>query len=166
MIPVGVPIVCPFSIYLPAFLCSTDITPFQSSYERSDFRRVEGLPCPMALWGRLVSWVAPHDARRISLLAVIDLPFVPSPNTPRCPWVDLFSARANHHLPWYPGVPGWMASWASPEPCRLATTTGRIEFVILRTKRSLPVALHLLLRERSYLLLMGSDLPMERLSRS
>ena len=54
-----------------------------------------------------------------------------------------------------------MAFWASPLTSRLATTTGRIEFVILRTDCSLPVALHLLLQERSYLQLMGSDQPMK-----
>ena len=40
--------------------------------------------------------------------------------------------------------------WASPLPSRLATTAGRIEFVILRTSRSPPVALHPLSRGRSY----------------
>ena len=44
--------------------------------------------------------------------------------------------------------------------CTLATTTGRIEFVILRTDCSLSVALHLLLQKRSYCQLMGSDQPM------
>ena len=49
-------------------------------------------------------------------------------------------------------------SWASPLGSRLATTTGRIEFVILRTGRSPPVALHLLSRERSYHRLQSTDL--------
>ena len=57
-----------------------------------------------------------------------------------------------------------MAFWASPLPSGLATTTGRIEFVILRTDCSLPVALHLLLRERSYLQLMDSDQSMKGLA--
>jgi hypothetical protein len=39
--------------------------------------------------------------------------------------------------------------WASPYPCRLAANTGRIEFVILRTGSSLPVAPHLVSRRRS-----------------
>lgn len=39
--------------------------------------------------------------------------------------------------------------WASPYPCRLATNTGRIEFVILRTGSSLPVAPHLVSRRRN-----------------
>ena len=47
--------------------------------------------------------------------------------------------------------------WASPLSRRLATTTGRIEFVILRTSGSPPVALHPLSRGRSYFRLQGSD---------
>ena len=50
-----------------------------------------------------------------------------------------------------------MASWASLIPSLLATTTGRIEFIILRTDSSPSVALHLLLRERSYFQLLDSD---------
>jgi hypothetical protein len=41
-------------------------------------------------------------------------------------------------------------SWASPLGCRLAATIGRIEFVILRTSRSPPDALHLPSRGRSF----------------
>ena len=48
-------------------------------------------------------------------------------------------------------------TWASPLPSRLATTTGRIEFVILRTSRSPPVALHPLSRGRSYFRLRSSN---------
>ncbi len=48
-------------------------------------------------------------------------------------------------------------SWASPFPSRLATTTGRIEFVILRTSHSLPVALHPLSQGRSYHRLQSSN---------
>ncbi len=40
--------------------------------------------------------------------------------------------------------------WASPCSGRLTSRPGRIEFVILRTAHSSPVALHLLSRERSY----------------
>jgi len=47
-------------------------------------------------------------------------------------------------------------TWASPLASWLATTKSRIEFVILRTGHSHPVALHLLSQERSYLLLRGS----------
>jgi hypothetical protein len=52
---------------------------------------------------------------------------------------------------------GTTASWASPLASRLATTTGRIEFVILRTNRSPPVALHPSLRRRSYVQLQCSN---------
>ena len=47
--------------------------------------------------------------------------------------------------------------WASPLGCRLAAASGRIRFVILRTSRSPPVALHPASRRRSYLRLRGSD---------
>jgi hypothetical protein len=47
--------------------------------------------------------------------------------------------------------------WASPLASRLATTTGRIEFVILRTSHSPPVALHPLSRGRSYVRLRSSN---------
>jgi hypothetical protein len=50
--------------------------------------------------------------------------------------------------------------WASPFTRGLATTTGRIEFVILRTGRSPPVALHLPSRGRSYPRLQSTDLTM------
>ena len=53
------------------------------------------------------------------------------------------------------GDPG--VTWASPLPSGLATTTSRIEFVILRTSRSPPVALHPLSRGRSYFRLQSSD---------
>ena len=60
-------------------------------------------------------------------------------------------------------MPGAIASWASPYICGLATTTGRIEFVILRTGCSLPAALHPFFRKRSYFQLIGSDQPMQGL---
>jgi len=49
-------------------------------------------------------------------------------------------------------------TWASSLSSRLATTTGRIEFVILRTGRSPPVALHPAFRRRSYVRLQSSNL--------
>jgi len=52
-------------------------------------------------------------------------------------------------------------SWASPLTRRLATTTGRIEFVILRTGRSPPVAPHAASRRRSYVRLQGSNLNLD-----
>ena len=53
-------------------------------------------------------------------------------------------------------------SWASPFPSRLATTTGRIEFVILRTSRSPPVAPHPASRRRSYVRLQSSNPNLDR----
>src|ERR1700721_4543153 len=53
---------------------------------------------------------------------------------------------------------GIWASWASPYPSRLATTTGRIEFAKrLRTGGSPPVALHPASRRRSYVRMRSSD---------
>jgi hypothetical protein len=47
--------------------------------------------------------------------------------------------------------------WASPFPSRLTTTTGRNEFVILRTSRSPPVSLHPASQRRSYVRLQSSN---------
>ncbi len=47
--------------------------------------------------------------------------------------------------------------WASPFPSWLATTPGRIAFVILRTDGSPPVALHPASRRRSYLRLQAGE---------
>src|SRR5574340_1200928 len=63
------------------------------------------------------------------------------------------TARSADRIPF--GDPG--VTWASPFPSGLATTTGRIEFVILRTSRSPPVALHPLSRGRSYFRLRSSS---------
>ncbi len=52
--------------------------------------------------------------------------------------------------------------WASPLIRMLAMTTGRIEFVILRTGRSPPVAPHAASRRRSYARLQGSNLTLTR----
>ena len=52
---------------------------------------------------------------------------------------------------------GHGVTWASPTGCRLATTLSRIEFVILRTGCSPPVALHDVSRQRSYDRLQSSD---------
>jgi hypothetical protein len=57
----------------------------------------------------------------------------------------------------YPVCRGRMASWASPLVGRFATTTSRIEFVILRTSCSPPVASHPVSRRRSYVRLQSSD---------
>ena len=63
------------------------------------------------------------------------------------------TARSTHPLGRVPhGVTG-----ASPPYSRLATTTGRIEFVILRTGRSPPVASHPASQRRSYVRLQSSN---------
>ena len=48
-------------------------------------------------------------------------------------------------------------TWASPLSSRLATTTGRIEFVILRTDHSPPDALHPVSRRRSFVRIQSSN---------
>jgi hypothetical protein len=58
------------------------------------------------------------------------------------------SHSSERHPPTKQGNAG--VSWASPLGCRLAATIGRIEFVILRTSRSPPDALHLPSRGRSF----------------
>ena len=103
------------------------------------------------------------DPRRVSLLTLLDLPTIPPPTTPRCSRADLslLSGLAIRTL-CHP-VCRDHGSRASPVPSRLATTTGRIEFVILRTGSSLSVALHLLSQGRSYLQLRGPDQPLQGL---
>ncbi len=63
-----------------------------------------------------------------------------------------------------PPSSGRSVTWASPLPSRLATAIGRNRFVILRTGRSPPVALHPASRRRSYLWLPGADPPGRRLA--
>ena len=57
-------------------------------------------------------------------------------------------------------------SWTSPFPSRLVTTIGRIEFALLRTGRSPPVALHPLSQGRSYHQLQSSNQTLTRTSTS
>ena len=90
------------------------------------------------------------------------LPTILSPTTPRRPsgsglvLTRELTARERFRIS-HPLSQGSVASWASPLTSRLATTTGRIEFVILRTGRSPPVALHPASRRRSYVRLQSSD---------
>ena len=105
---------------------------------------------------------AARSAEQVSLCHALCLPTLPSPTTPRRPACLVWFYHAG--LPEVaPGrdasSPTWdrCVIWASPFPSRLATTTGRIAFVILRTSRSPPVALHLASRQRSYVRLRGSD---------
>jgi hypothetical protein len=98
---------------------------------------------------------------QVSLLTVLNLPIILSPAT--CcrsrglVWFLPGTYRATWPLD-HSHPCGTTASWASPLSSRLATTTGRIEFVvILRTDRSPPVALHLASRRRSYVRLQCSN---------
>ena len=90
-------------------------------------------------------------------LTSLNLPAVPSPTT-RCRprLLGLVSLPRLTARVCLVSLLGTRASWASPFPSRLATATGRIEFVILRTSSSSPVALHPASRRRSYLRLSRS----------
>ena len=97
---------------------------------------------------------------QVSLLHVLNLPVIPSPTTCCRPWSLVWFLSQAYRVVRSSDRPhpfGTTASWASPLPSRLATTTGRIEFVILRTNRSPPVALHPALRRRSYVRLQCSN---------
>jgi hypothetical protein len=113
--------------------------------------------------GFLTDFSAQHSAisgpARDPCLPSPNLPVVRSPTTPHCPRsFDLFSLRSlpRKRLARIPSGTG--ASWASPFPSRLATVSGRIEFVFLSTNGSSPVALHPASRRRSYFRLSGPDL--------
>jgi hypothetical protein len=99
---------------------------------------------------------------QVSLRYVPCLPTLPSPTTPRRPTCMVWFRHAGlpedapHRKRLIP-FRDQCVIWASPFPSRLATTTGRIAFVILRTSRSPPVALHPASRRRSYVRLRGSD---------
>src|SRR4029079_8680178 len=80
-------------------------------------------------------------------------PFLLQP--PRCS-ADRFHTlfqppRLPRALPWQSLGRIYPQGRGSPPVSRLASQPGRIEFVILRTGRSLPVALHPLSQGRSYL---------------
>jgi hypothetical protein len=139
-------------LHLPGALRSTGITRLHRYYGSSD------------------SCQAERCTRQVSLLHGSNLPTIPSPTTPRRP-EDQFWFESSG-LPSYgavrPGTPleqvSLDVSWASPLPSRLAATTGRIEFVILRTSRSPPDALHLPSRERSFVQLQGAESPWQGLA--
>ena len=125
-----------FRIHLPASLCSPGVTPLPRYYGRSD-------SCGLALPAR--------PGRSPCFMYQTFRPFrLQPPVSSRLVWfLTLTPQRAR----------------ASPSgkvlglrlPSRLATTTGRIEFVILRTSRSPPVALHPLSRGRSYFRLQAGE---------
>jgi len=98
---------------------------------------------------------------QVSLLPVLKLLTIPSPTTccrsRSLVWFLSETYRVDRAVPATP-LTRLVASWASPLASWLATTTGRIEFVIiLRTGHSLPVALHPASRRRSYVQLQRSN---------
>jgi hypothetical protein len=106
--------------------------------------------------------VTAHELRpvpaQVSLFHVSNLPIVPPPTT-ACRLLKMAWFASGAYRVVQPTTSlsrDQSVIWASPIRCRLATTTGRIEFVILRTNGSLSVALHLLSRERSYFRLRNS----------
>ena len=98
---------------------------------------------------------------QVSLLTVLKLPVIPSPTTccrpRRLVWFSLRSLPRGTVFKPSTSRKGLVASWASPFPSWLATTTGRIEFVIRRTDRSPPDALHPASRRRSFVRLQCSN---------
>ena len=83
---------------------------------------------------------------QVSRIHPPDLPSVPSPTT-WCVRPSLYHATLQRgRLP----RTLWPPVWVSPLTSRLTTTPGRIEFVLLRTARSPPVAPHPASRRRSY----------------
>jgi hypothetical protein len=100
--------------------------------------------------------------RQVSLLTCAKRPTIPPSTTPGRPGVPVWFCspglpRAVAPRSDAPPLLGCCVTWASPLASRLATATGRIRFVVLRTSRSPPVALHLASRRRSYFRLRGSD---------
>jgi len=93
------------------------------------------------------------NTEQVSRIHLPDLPSVPPPTT-WCVRPSLYHATPQRgRLPrtCCPSV------WASPFTSRLATAPGRIEFVILRTTRSPPVAPHPASRRRSYVRLQTGE---------
>ena len=94
-------------------------------------------------------------ARQVSSLHVSSLPTIPSPTTPRrssclARFCNRTYRRGGSQDPSHPFRQGIAnVNWASPRTRRLAATTGRIEFVILRTDCSPSDALHLPSQGRS-----------------
>ncbi len=100
---------------------------------------------------RLIPDRSPRFTRR-------DLPCIPSPNTRRALPSLLRCSTSVTGSP----VASAFRVWTSPCIRRLVATYGRIEFVILRTACSPPVALHPASLRRSYLQLSGMSIPRER----
>ena len=95
-------------------------------------------------YGRSDSYPALSPTGQVSLIHVAR-PSDPSVSNHPCAPVVVFAR--------YPSTPraSRCRVWASPLASRLASHTGRIEFLIVRMSRSPPVAPHPVLRRRSYL---------------
>ncbi len=90
---------------------------------------------------------------RYPCFTALNLPAVRSPTTPAAlrDFGPAFFPEA-YRTSFFARIPcGTDASWASPFASKLAAASGRIEFVILPTSSSSPVALHPASRRRSYL---------------
>jgi hypothetical protein len=116
-------------------------------------------PAPTCLGGR---WpIGPSGPEQVSLCYVVVSSNRSVSNHP----LSSPESWSGFHLRDLPSVPshngpcprGPSVTWASPLASRLATTRSRIEFVILRTSRSPPVAPHPVSRRRSYLWLQSPD---------
>jgi hypothetical protein len=128
---------------LPRFVARMDALTPGRPVLRILIRDNERRPC--AHPGLLVSCIEPSDRSASNhLMSPPEFGLVSFPE---------LTARSFHRIPFGDHV----VTWASPSSSRLATTTGRIEFVILRTSRSTPVALHPLSRGRSYFRLQSSN---------
>jgi hypothetical protein len=124
-------------LHLPASLRSTDITPLQRYYERSDSCS-GGLGRPLANRPVLTRCRSPCFTCGTFRPFRLQPPLV-APEAVVCFWSSRLTAGSVSRRPFPRGT---SVSWASPFTCGLATTTGRIEFVILRTSHSPPVAPH------------------------
>ena len=121
---------------LPGFVATMDSLTPERPVLRAHRRTVNAV---LNRPGLLASWIKPSDH------SVSNHP--PSPLEPGL--VSVQSLPRESTL-WWVAPRRAQASWASPIGSRLAATTGRIEFVILRTGRSPRVAPHPASRRRSY----------------
>ena len=92
---------------------------------------------------------------------------IPSPTTPRCPCglvCSLRKAYRGHRVSFrsHHDCRDHSVIWASSLASRLATSKSRIEFILLRTGRSLPVASHHASRRRSDFQLQSSNQTLTR----
>ena len=137
---------------LPRFIARMNALTPERPVLRILIRDNEHRPCTRS--GLLALCIKPADRSASNhLLSPPVLGLVSNRSLPR----DLATASLTRDL---------SVTWASPSSSRLATTTGRIEFVILRTSHSPPDALHPLSRGRSFFRLQSSDPTLTRTSTS